>query len=103
MDIGRLLLGILAIFLLMAAILSTFAGTRMWIMRQMGKGTCRWCGHWLNAWRNSWGLPWGFMNVCPTCGRRQAVVKEGCTGAALHAKRVTRSARNGWVEWVWVM
>jgi hypothetical protein len=56
MDIGRLLLGILAIFLLMAAILSTFAGTRMWIMRQMGKGTCRWCGHWLNAWRNSWGL-----------------------------------------------
>jgi hypothetical protein len=37
MDIGRLLLGILAIFLLMAAILSTFAGTRMWIMRQMGK------------------------------------------------------------------
>ena len=44
MDIGRLLLGILAIFLLMAAILSTFAGTRMWIMRQMGKGTCHWCG-----------------------------------------------------------
>jgi hypothetical protein len=40
-------------------------------MRQMGKGTCRWCGHWLNAWRNSWGLPWGFMNVCPACGRRQ--------------------------------
>jgi hypothetical protein len=71
MDIGRLLLEILAIFLLMAAILSTFAGTRMWIMRQMGKGTCRWCGHWLNAWRNSWGLPWGFMNVCPACGRRQ--------------------------------